>query len=90
MSYEVSQIQGYVEQKKSELVGKAVMGAKTIGKIGIQTGVKGNTALNQMTTNFSFKDGPVAVSVQRATPLSHSVFWSLPFWLYSCSSAPRT
>lgn len=57
MSYEVSQIQGYVEQKKSELLGKAVMGAKTIGKIGIQTGVKGNTALNQLTTNFSFKNG---------------------------------
>lgn len=57
MSYNVSSISNYVEQNKSALVGKAVMAAQTLKHIDTQVGVKGATALNNLTTNFSFKDG---------------------------------
>lgn len=57
MSYNVSTISTYVEQNKSALVGKAVMAAQTLKHISTQVGVKGSTALNNLTTNFAFKDG---------------------------------
>lgn len=57
MSYEVSTIKGYIEQNKSKLVAKAVMAAQTLKHITTQPGVKGVTALNNLTTNFNFRDG---------------------------------
>lgn len=46
MALSVNTIKNYVEQNKNEIIGKAVIGAKTASLIGVQTGVKGSATLN--------------------------------------------
>lgn len=46
MAFDVSTIKGYVDQNATELIGKAVLGAKTASIIGVQTGVKGSSKIN--------------------------------------------
>lgn len=50
-------LSAYIDQTKSELIGKAVLSAKTAKILNLMTGVKGATALNLITTNVTFADG---------------------------------
>ena len=45
-SYNVTSLENYVEQKRPELIAKAVIGAKSANLFTLQTGIKGPTALN--------------------------------------------
>lgn len=54
----VSSLPAYIEQNKSGLIGKAVLGAKTLEKgINKQLGIKGPTAINLLNTSVTFADG---------------------------------
>lgn len=57
MAYSVNTLPDYVEQHKSELKGKAILKAKSATILGLQTGVKGQTALNNMDVNVVFQNG---------------------------------
>lgn len=54
----VSGITGYVEQNRSELLTKSMLGGKVRGMLNLQTDVKGPTTLNLMNTDVEF--GPLA------------------------------
>ena len=47
----------YVEEKKMGLIRKAVIGARTVEEFNLQTGIKGDTALNLLDTTVVFGDG---------------------------------
>lgn len=57
LSYNVTALPDYVEQHKSELIGKSVLSAKAADWFTLMTGVKGPTTLNLMTTDVQFGDG---------------------------------
>lgn len=56
-SYNVNALPDYVEQKREELIAKSVLGAKTAAMLTLQTGVKGQTALNLINTEVTFGNG---------------------------------
>lgn len=56
-SYNVNSLPSYVDQSRSELIAKAVIGAKTAGLFTLMTGVKGDTALNLISSDVNFQDG---------------------------------
>lgn len=47
----------YVEEKKSELIAKSVLGGNTISLFNLMTGVNGATALNLLNTEITLQDG---------------------------------
>jgi len=51
MALNVSAIKDYVNANANELISKAILGAKTIDMVGIQTGVKGSMYLNSLTSD---------------------------------------
>ena len=53
----VNSLPKYVEQNRLPLISKAVLGAKTPSLLSLQTGVKGETAINLLNTNVVFGDG---------------------------------
>lgn len=53
----VEAITGYVEQHRLPLLRNAVVGNRSAKEFNLQTGVKGATALNLLTTTVSFGDG---------------------------------
>lgn len=57
MAFDVETITGYVEEHKSELIAKAVLGAKTIGLLNLMTGVKGKTKLNLISDETIIQNG---------------------------------
>lgn len=57
MAFNIDSIAGYVEQHKSELIAKAVLGAKTISQVRLMTGVKGQTTLNLIDDEIAIKNG---------------------------------
>lgn len=57
LSYNVSALPNYVEQRRPELIAKAVIGAKSAGLFTLQSGIKGPTALNLISSNIVFGDG---------------------------------
>lgn len=56
-SYNVQALPNYVDQLRPELIAKAVIGAKSAGLFNLQTGVKGPTALNLISSEVVFGDG---------------------------------
>lgn len=55
----VSSLPTYVDQQRLPLIAKAVLGAKSASLFTLQSGVKGQTALNLVNTNVVFGDGSV-------------------------------
>lgn len=57
----VNTIKGYVDQEanKEHLIASAVLGAKSASLFTLQTGVKGPTTINLLSTDISFGDGSV-------------------------------
>ena len=53
----VNNLPAYVEEKKLGLIRKAVLGARTVEEFNLQTGIKGDTALNLLDTTVVFGDG---------------------------------
>lgn len=56
-SFNVTALPDYVEQHREELIGKAVMSAKSADLFTLETGIKGPTALNLIDTTVVFGDG---------------------------------
>lgn len=57
MAINVSALGSYVDEQRLPLLRNAVLGAKSAYHFYLMTGVKGTTALNQLTTSVSFGDG---------------------------------
>lgn len=73
-SYNVSALPNYVDQLRPELIAKAVIGAKSAGLFTLQTGIKGPTALNLISSNVVFGDGAACGWTESgATSLSQAV-----------------
>lgn len=53
----VNNLPAYVEEHRIPLLRNAVVGARTVQEINLQTGIKGATALNILTTDVKFGDG---------------------------------
>lgn len=53
----VTSLPAYVEEKKSELIAKSVLGGNSIDMFGLMTGVNGATALNLLSTEITLQDG---------------------------------
>jgi len=56
-SYNVQSLPNYVDERREELIAKSVLGAKSAYMLSLQTGVKGPTALNLISTDVVFGDG---------------------------------
>ena len=57
MAINVNSLPAYVEEKKLGLIRKAVIGARTPEEVNLQTGIKGDTALNLLVTDVTLSDG---------------------------------
>lgn len=57
MAINVNSLPAYVEEKKLGLIRKAVIGARTPEEVNLQTGIKGDTALNLLVTDVTLGDG---------------------------------
>lgn len=57
MSYNVSGLPAYVEQHKSDLLYQVVFGGNTIRRMAKQTGVKGTSTINLLSTDIPFQSG---------------------------------
>lgn len=57
MSVNLSNLTTYVEENKSGLIKKSVIGAKSASLFNLMVGVKGSTALNLLNTNVVFGNG---------------------------------
>lgn len=57
MAINISALPDYVEQNKIGLISKAVLGARTLEYVNIQTGVVGKTAINLLNTEVELGDG---------------------------------
>lgn len=57
MAINVDALPQYVEEKKLGLIRKAVIGARTVEEVNLQTGIKGDTALNLLVTDVTLGDG---------------------------------
>lgn len=53
----VSSLPAYVEQNRLPLLSASILGAKTIGLINLQTGIKGSAALNIISTAIELGEG---------------------------------
>lgn len=56
-SYNVTALPNYVDQNRPDLIAASVIGAKSAGLFNLQTGVKGPTALNLISSSIVFGDG---------------------------------
>lgn len=59
MALDVNTISNYVEEKKTGLIRKAVIEARSAKEMNLMTGIKGATALNLLNTTVVFGDGSV-------------------------------
>lgn len=57
MALDVSALNNYVDEKRLPLIAKSVLAGKTIDLVQIETGVKGDTALNLISADVEFGDG---------------------------------
>lgn len=57
MAINISALPDYVEQNKIGLISKAVLGARTLEYVNIQTGVVGKTSINLLNTEVELGDG---------------------------------
>lgn len=78
-SYNVSSLPAYTEQHREELIAKSVLGAKSAYMLTLQTGVKGPTALNLISSEIVFGDGSnCGWNEAGATTLSQRVLTPAP------------
>lgn len=57
MGYNVTGLPAYVEQHKSDLLYQVVFGGNTIRRMAKQTGVKGTSTINLLSTDIPFQNG---------------------------------
>lgn len=57
MAVSLDALNVYVDENRLDLIRKSVLGARTIGYLNLQTGVKGKTKINLLETSVSFGDG---------------------------------
>lgn len=57
MSFNVSDISGYIQANERQLIGKAVTGSKTASMLNLQVGVVGTANLNLLTATAGLQDG---------------------------------
>lgn len=57
MALNVDALTGYVQERRDELIRKAVVEARTSKEFNLQTGIKGATNLNLLDTTVVFQDG---------------------------------
>lgn len=57
MAINITALPDYVEQNKIGLISKAVLGARTLEYVNIQTGIVGKTAINLLNTDVELGDG---------------------------------
>lgn len=57
MAFDLNSINKYVNEMSDKLIGKVVTSPKTIKYLTLQTGVKGDTAINLLTNSIFFQDG---------------------------------
>lgn len=57
MAFNVEDVAGYISANEKQLIGKAVLGAKTAGMLNLQTGVVGTTNINLLTATAGLQDG---------------------------------
>ena len=67
MAVNLSSLSVYVDENKLDLIRKSVLGAKTIGYLNLQTGVKGKTKINLLETTVTFGDGATCGFTDNAT-----------------------
>lgn len=79
ISYVVSSLPEYVEQRREELIAKSVMGAKTLDYINLQTGVKGPTALNLIDFDITLQDDACGWNTAGAATLTQRIIDAKPF-----------
>ena len=73
-SYNVSALPNYVDQMRPALIAKSVIGAKSASLFNLQTGIKGPTALNLISSEIVFGDGSACGwSESGSTSLSQAV-----------------
>lgn len=70
MAFSVDTIKGYVDQNVNELIGKAVLGAKSASLFGIQTGVKGSAKLNLLNATPVLQAGGCGWSASGSTAVT--------------------
>lgn len=70
----VTSLPNYTEEHRLPLIAKSVLGAKTASLLSLETGVKGPTALNLLSTSVVFQNGDeCGWSAQGTTTLSQRV-----------------
>lgn len=57
MAVNLDSLNVYVDENRLDLIRKSVLGARTIGYLNLQTGVKGKTKINLLETSVTFGDG---------------------------------
>ncbi len=57
MSLVTTALQDYVAANKAGLIGKTILGGRTMGLINVQTGIQGKATLNTLSTSVTFGDG---------------------------------
>lgn len=50
-----TEIKGYVDESNESLIAKTVLGGQSVGLFGLQTGVKGATAINLLDTDVTLQ-----------------------------------
>ena len=79
----VTGLTSYVEERNGELLAKAVAGAKSAKLFNLQTGCKGDTAINIMDMTVNFGDGSVCGwNESGSTEFSQRVINAKPLKLY--------
>lgn len=78
--FDVSTISTYVAENKEALLAKAVLGANTISKVNVQTGIKGAENLNLLSTEVVLGDGAACGWNEAGTSaVSQRVIETVPF-----------
>ena len=73
MAFNLTNLEKYVDEQRLPLIKKSVLGGKTIGMIGLQTGVKGSAALNLVNITPTIQAGACGFNAQGDTTLSQRV-----------------
>lgn len=63
-------IKGYVDANRDQLIGKAIVGAKTAGLINLQTGIKGASYLNLLNADPTLQAGTCGWNDEGSTTLT--------------------
>lgn len=73
MSLIVSDLTAYVDEHKLELISKSILKGRTIDLVNLQTGIKGSTTINVLSSSPSFQAGACGWNASGTTTLSQNV-----------------